>query len=367
MSKDGNNSNKCPICGRPTHKESKYCIFNASAEEKTKKEFKNALKEYIRGIKEGDEDYNFKRFIFVGNINFKEVFGVDIFKNANFVRAIFKGRVVFENVIFRGVCSELAVEHFKITDIPPIIIAVDFLSAIFEEDVYFNHVSFNGWAIFWSVLLKGTVNFQDVIFNDITSFSSGTFKMNAEFSEVTFKESVDFKNVTFERDAHFSLIGENYIPFEIDFENMTMLPGNNFYIETGLNKCELLLRKIFVENDYLELHLNENVLIDFTDAIIKNTKIKKEQIKNNILQEKRNEFSNAKEIYIILKNNYHSSGRYDEESRAYLKEREMDRLSQSFPYYKKNLKEEEKQEKLPFLKWIGKGNFIKWIISVFQI
>ena len=43
MNKEENNSNKCPICGRPTHKESKYCIFHASAEEKTEEEFKQAL------------------------------------------------------------------------------------------------------------------------------------------------------------------------------------------------------------------------------------------------------------------------------------------------------------------------------------
>lgn len=37
MKKEENNPAKCPICGRPTHKESKYCIFHASAEEKTER------------------------------------------------------------------------------------------------------------------------------------------------------------------------------------------------------------------------------------------------------------------------------------------------------------------------------------------
>lgn len=51
MNKDEKSSNKCPICGRSTHEESKYCIFHASAEEKTEDEFKEALKEYIQEIK----------------------------------------------------------------------------------------------------------------------------------------------------------------------------------------------------------------------------------------------------------------------------------------------------------------------------
>jgi hypothetical protein len=34
MKKFSSNPLKCPICGRPTYKESKYCIFHASAEEK---------------------------------------------------------------------------------------------------------------------------------------------------------------------------------------------------------------------------------------------------------------------------------------------------------------------------------------------
>ncbi len=51
MKKEEKSSNKCPICGRPIHKESKHCIFHASAEEKTEEEFKNALKKLIEEIK----------------------------------------------------------------------------------------------------------------------------------------------------------------------------------------------------------------------------------------------------------------------------------------------------------------------------
>ncbi len=42
MNKEIVNPTKCPICGRPTHKESKYCIFHLSLEEKVEKEFRKA-------------------------------------------------------------------------------------------------------------------------------------------------------------------------------------------------------------------------------------------------------------------------------------------------------------------------------------
>ena len=67
MSQETNNPSKCPICGRPTHKESKYCIFHASAEEKTEIEFIEALKEYISEIKEENKEYDFEDFIFIGD------------------------------------------------------------------------------------------------------------------------------------------------------------------------------------------------------------------------------------------------------------------------------------------------------------
>ena len=88
-------SNVCPICKRPTHKESKYCIFHASAEEKTEDEFIVALKEYANNIKKEDKDCNFERFIFIGDIDFSEDLSITIFKDTNFFGAIFEGYTSF--------------------------------------------------------------------------------------------------------------------------------------------------------------------------------------------------------------------------------------------------------------------------------
>jgi len=73
LNKEKVKENVCTIdkCSRPTHKKSKFCVFHASAKEKTEKEFKEALKEYVDKIKEEDKDYDFTGFIFVGDTNFR--------------------------------------------------------------------------------------------------------------------------------------------------------------------------------------------------------------------------------------------------------------------------------------------------------
>ena len=101
MNKKEKNSNKCPICGRPTHKTSKYCIFHASAEEKTEEEFKLALKKYVDKIKKEDSDYNFHKFIFVGDINFKKDLSIDTFINADFREATFKEYAGFDEATWK--------------------------------------------------------------------------------------------------------------------------------------------------------------------------------------------------------------------------------------------------------------------------
>jgi len=74
MNKEEKSSKKCPICGRPIHKESKYCIFHASAKEKTEDDFKKALREYVKKIIEEEGNYNFEKFIFTRDIDFKKDF-----------------------------------------------------------------------------------------------------------------------------------------------------------------------------------------------------------------------------------------------------------------------------------------------------
>jgi len=104
--------------------------------------------------------------------------------------------------------------------------------------------------------------------------------------------------------------------------------------------------------------------------------MKKEQIKNHILQEKDKRFDEAKEIFLLLKNNFHSIGRYEDESWAFKKEKDMERLSYSFKSYSKNAETEakksegktkkEKRSKINlYFSWLKDNKFRKWLWSCF--
>ena len=75
--------------------------------------------------------------------------------------------------------------------------------------------------------------------------------------------------------------------------------------------------------------------------------MEKDRIENHILQEKMKQFSKAKEIYLLLKNKFHSIGQYDDESWAFQKEKDMERKSYYINAFAKNIerKEEKNEEK----------------------
>jgi len=219
MIKEIKNPSKCPICGRLTHKESKYCIFHASAEEKTEEEFKKALKEYIDITKKEDNDYHFEKFIFVGYINFKEDFDIEIIKKASFFEAIFKGNVFFLNVTFEGK-ADFFRTTFKgdtyFTNVPfegeANFLSVtfegkaDFTGATFKVSTEFKMTSFKGDACFEGTIFNGhTTKFTNTTFNSNANFFVVKFKGNAGFEDATFKYDANFEEATFEGDADFRL------------------------------------------------------------------------------------------------------------------------------------------------------------------
>jgi len=365
MNKEEKNSTKCPICGRPTHKESKYCIFHAGAQEKTEKEFKEALKEYTNSIKKENKDYDFRRFIFIGDINFKEDLNVTIFKNAGFRKATFEGRADFRKATFEGyaIFIEATFKGYA-----------NFIEATFKRNAGFKKANFEGYTDFGAVTFKEYANFIEATFKGGAGFRKVTFKGYADFIEATFKGQVDFGAVTFKRHADFRKVNfEDDADFRLKysvgiahFSRIKVFSGKKLFIRLNNKGGEISFERAYLENTDLDIELVEGILIDFTDALLRNTKIQRDQIENHILQEEKKEFSKAQQVFLLLKNNFHSIGQYENESWAYKKEKDMDRLSHSYPFYMKELKKKDKKEKLPFLKWIKKGNFKKWIISVFS-
>ena len=371
MSKDENNSNKCPICGRQTHKESKYCIFHASIEEKTEEEFKQALKEYIQKVKEGNRDYNFIDFLFIGNINFKEDLSINVFKNAFFSGATFEGNVFFLETTFEGKADFFRTIFRGKTY---------FTSATFEGKADFLSATFGGDANFTGVTFKGDTDFRSTTFKEITYFTNTTFEGDANFNEATYERSTEFKmaifkanacfegttfnghstyftNAIFGGDANFFVVNFKgnanfkqasfngdasfeeaffggdadfrlkYFVKILNFSKIKTFPGRKLFIRLNNRRGKISFERAHLENIYLDIELVEDIFIDFTDALLKNTKIKKSRIENHILQEKEKEFSKAKEIYLLLKNNFHSIGRYADEGWAFKKEKDMDRKS----------------------------------------
>jgi len=370
-------SNVCQIeyCDRPTHKESKYCIFHASKDEKTQVEFIESLEEYINRIKEEDKDYDFREFTFVGDIDFDMFFKVKIFKNANFEGVTFNGSANFINTIFKG---EANFHNSKFMDV------TRFWSTTFEERAYFKGANFNLSTEFDYVFFEGLTDFRDVIFQGTTKFDHANFNKDANFREATFDLPVNFVGSIFEKDADFMRATFNndaiflgvvfkweirfqYAIFNrvVSFDRAIFSPGRMLCLNVK-KKGLIHFEGTFLENINLILDIDRDVFINFNGAFLRNTKIKRDQIVEHILQEKNKDFFLAKDVYLLLKNNFHNIGRYDDESWAFKKEKDMDRLSQSFPYYKLNLKKKGKKEKLPILKWIRKGNFKKWIISAFS-
>ena len=329
MNKEEKNSTKCPICERQPYKESKFCIFHASAEEKTEEEFKNALIEYVDKIEEKDGDYDFEKFIFVGNIYFKIYLNITVFKNAFFSGATFKGEANFSNVTFEG--------------------GTYFSGATFERKADFALATFEGIAFFSGATFERKADFAWVTFKGGTYFSGATFEVGA-----------NFKGAIFKGEANFELI--NLINVII-LSWIKVFPGMTCLVSINNGRGKIYFKRAYLENTYLNIELVEGVSIDFTDTLLKNTKIQKDKIENHILQEKEKKFSEAKEIFLLLKNNFHSIGRYDDESWAFKKEKDMERLSHSYPFYMKELKRKDKKEKFPILKWVKKGDLKKWIIS----
>jgi len=337
LNKEKVKSNVCLIkdCGRPTHKNSEYCIFHAIAEEKTEKKFKIALKKYTKEIKE-DKNYDFRGFIFIGNIDFKKDLNIAIFfKNADFIDATFEASANFMGATFKG-NTDFSNTNFEGK--------ANFLGATFEKDNKFEDTIFVRKANFKGATFRGDSEFCSTIFKEFTSFEGAIFKGFTKFMKTIFKRNVNFLGTIFggdnnefwddifEEKANFgdNIFDGNFCFFaktikgNLNFSNAILPHGKTFELDIN-NKILISLKKSYFENVYLKLVLGEKTLIDFSDALFRNTKFTKGQIENHILQEERKDFFQAEEIYLLLKNNFRNIGRYEDESWAFKKEKDMER------------------------------------------
>lgn len=183
----------------------------------------------------------------------------------------------------------------------------------------FAGAEFHGVANFDAVEFQRGVLFTDAKFYDVASFR------RAKFGPVSFLQA-KFYGVADFRSAEFQLLVDF---IWVDFQAKTYISPKSI---TG----KILFIDTILENVFLTpLNLDKNAWVDFTRARLRNTEVRYEDIKGHIRQEQKKNFAEAKEIYILLKNNFHSIGRYNDESWAFKKEKDMERKSyyhtESFP------------------------------------
>ena len=264
---------------------------HAKLAEKEEEEFKKALKEYIEKIKENNLDYNFSEFIFIGKIDFEKEFKLNIFKYVDFMSATFEDEVNFRNATFES--------------------SADFERVTFKSVVYLIETTFKSHAYFDGTIFKKYVSFGAATFEGIVGFNA-TFEDDADFEDAIFKGDTYFGEAIFKKNVYFS---------------WAKFPPGKFLSLKFKGRGNIFFEQTFLEHILLRLDLEKDTFIDFTNAILRNTRIKMEEIDGHILQEQERTFSEAQEIFLLLKNNFHSIGQYDDESWAFKKEKDMERKS----------------------------------------
>ncbi len=304
---------------------SRSCIFHANAEQKNQDQFNQALREYIKEIADSVQTYDFSGFIFPDNIDFGKDYNIEVFTNANFGHATFNGETRFVDVTFKGETSFGHAIFEGKTSFNRAIFKGDALfgHAIFEEETLFQETTFEreAWlrsilfkkeVQFWNATFKGAAWFGNTIFNGKAWFRSAIFRREARFYHATFEGEASFQDTTFTGAVWFD---------EARFLEYALISPK--YIETGVSFKHAVMENISLS----PLHLKENAQIDFAEARIRNADIRRGDLQNHIKQESSKDYAGAEEIYLLLKNNFHTIGRYDDESWAFTKEKNMKRKS----------------------------------------
>ena len=369
MNQEEKSSNKCSICGRLTHKESKYCIFHASVEEKTEEEFKQALKEYIGRIIRESRVFNFEKFIFTGDLDFSKDFNLRKIHKCNFEDVEFyNGTVSFDHIEFS--------KETKFIDCK-FVSKVSFIGSEFRDNLYIGNVHFFGQvnfnkARFHSIEIKGTTfeggmnSFNEAHFYGDFLIESCRFMHDIDFIHSVFNYNVkmggkEFNNSIFnfegaDINSNFEIFFNSIEKIQIKLNNITINPSFT-KITIATNNAGIYFNNANLEKTELIFELYNDSFIDFQNVRMKDTFLRYDHIKSFIIQENRKNYEQAREVYLTLKNNFHSIGRYNDESSTYKKEMDMERKS----HWISNMKNNRHNLK----DWLFSGHFWAWFSSAF--
>jgi len=134
--------------------------------------------------------------------------------------------------------------------------------------------SFKGDACFEGTIFNGhTTKFTNTTFNSNANFFVVKFKGNAGFEDATFKYDANFEEATFEGDADFRL---KFFTKILNFSKIKTFSGKKLFIRSNNKEGKISFVRAHLENIYLDIELVEDIFIDFTDALLRNTKIEKD-------------------------------------------------------------------------------------------
>lgn len=205
-----------PIAGAPYN----YCIFHSQNDEKDKKAFWEGIKDKLK-----KEDFDFESYYFPYGLEAN--FTGQKFKDANFLKAIFKGDVYFSGALFEGENTNFESAEFsgtgKGTDFNGVEFKgentsfrfakfsgkqTDFANAKFlRKNISFESAKFSGeGTYFLNAILFGKSNFIGAGFSaKRTYFSGARFTGETHFEVTSFSgESTDFSWAEFSGDTDFS-------------------------------------------------------------------------------------------------------------------------------------------------------------------
>ncbi|QPM68211.1 potassium channel family protein [Atribacter laminatus] len=317
--------NQCPICGRPslyTSTEGK-CIFHAKAEEKDEDEFKEELRLLL---KDKNFDFNFNGFVFIGDIDFNRDYNIKKFINASFEKAVFNGKMTFYDIQFNESTS--------------------FDDTVFYGESYFIGSHFNGYTAFFGIIFSKKTSFDGTKFNEKVDFYFVYFYGETIFTEVRFEKGAIFDNVEFNQYGNF---------FDTHFSEGTNF--SNIFFQGNINFTYAYLENVNMSG----IFLSDNTQVCFNGTRLRNTWIIKGNIEKHIQAENEKKYGEARETYLLLKNNFHSIGRYEDESWAFKKEKDMERKDFWEKFCKgKNYEQEEIKQATEESKTTGKKNKREW-------
>lgn len=316
---------------------------------------------YFKGAHLGDGDVFFRQMVFGnGHVDFSSsVFGKGnvYFNNTNFGDgdiAFFYTNFGYGHVDFDNSCFGMG--------------KVDFRHVMFEKgDVNFSNTIFKkGEADFSNIQFgKGNINFNNVSFEGGNiNFERAIFgNGNLDFSGAKFKNgNLGFKNVVFGNgDINFRGVdfGKEKVDFSdisfgngrVSFENSsadTMIFDNcvfDDYCDMRLKCCRTLSLNNCTFKDVFDMLKGEKLEVNIESISLINAKNlgqlyidwENNNVKNMILNQKhyneRGELQNTNnkqklEQFRLLKENFHTLGRYEDEDKAYVEFKRYERIQE---------------------------------------